>query len=41
MKIISYNNIQFTLGQNAQDNWNILEQLEKINNNYMVIFLFV
>jgi predicted ribosome quality control (RQC) complex YloA/Tae2 family protein len=35
MKTIIYNNIQFTLGQNAQDNWNILEQLAKINNNYI------
>ena len=29
MKTIIYNNIQFTVGQNAQDNWNIFEQLEK------------
>lgn len=35
MKTIIYNNIQFTLGQNAEDNWNILDQLEKINNNYI------
>lgn len=35
MKTIIYNNIQFTLGQNAQDNWNILEQLEKINSDYI------
>jgi hypothetical protein len=35
MKTIVYNNILFTIGQNAQDNWNILEQLEKINSNYI------
>ena len=39
MKTIIYNNIQFTFGQNAQDNWNILEQLEKINNNYIMFHL--
>lgn len=35
MKTIVYNNILFSVGQNAQDNWNMLEQLEKINSNYI------
>ena len=39
MKTIIYNNIQFTLGQNAQDNWNMLEQVEKINTNYIMFHL--
>ena len=35
MKTIIYNNIQFVIGQNAQDNWNILDEAYKINNNFI------
>ncbi len=35
MKTIIYNNIQFVIGQNAEDNWNILDEAYKINNNFI------
>lgn len=35
MKTIIYNNIQFVIGQNAQDNWIILDEAYKINNNFI------
>ena len=35
MKTFTYENIQFTLGQNAQENWNILDEAQKINPDYL------
>jgi hypothetical protein len=35
MKTIEYKNILFYIGQNAQDNWDILEHSLKINENYL------
>tara|TARA_Y100000022_G_C13226739_1_gene365287 strand:- start:827 stop:1171 length:345 start_codon:yes stop_codon:yes gene_type:complete len=35
MKTFTYENIQFLLGQNAQENWNILDKAQKINDDYV------
>lgn len=35
MKTFTYENIQFILGQNAQENWNILDEAQKINSDYV------
>lgn len=35
MKKIYYNNIQFVIGQNAQENWNILDEACKINTDFI------
>ena len=35
MKTITFNNINFVIGENAQDNWNILEQANSINPDYI------
>lgn len=35
MKTFTYENIKFLLGQNAQENWDILEEAQKINCNYI------
>ena len=35
MKSFTFNNIQFLLGQNAQENWDILEEAQKINSDYI------
>ncbi len=35
MKTFTYENIQFLLGQNAQENWNILDEAQKINDDYV------
>ena len=35
MKIIIYNNIQFVIGQNAQDNWNIFDEAYKTNSDFI------
>lgn len=35
MKKIEYNNITYIIGQNAQDNWNILDLYKKENNKYI------
>ena len=35
MKTIIYNNIQFIVGQNAQENWNIFDEAYKINNDFI------
>lgn len=35
MKTFIFENIKFLLGQNAQENWNILEEAQKINYNYI------
>ncbi len=35
MKTITFNNINYVIGQNAQENWNILEQANNINSNYI------
>jgi predicted ribosome quality control (RQC) complex YloA/Tae2 family protein len=35
MKTFEFENIKFLLGQNAQENWNILEKAEKINSDYI------
>ena len=35
MKTFTFENIKFLLGQNAQENWDILEKAQKINPNYI------
>ena len=35
MKTIEYNNKLFYIGENAQDNWDILDNSLKINENYL------
>lgn len=35
MKKVEYNNITFIIGENAQDNWNILDLYKKENNKYI------
>lgn len=35
MKTFIFENIKFLLGQNAQENWNILEEAQKINSDYI------
>ena len=35
MKTFEFENIKFLLGQNAQENWDILEEAQKINSNYI------
>lgn len=35
MKIIEYNNIKYYVGENAKENWDILDQLKNINENYI------
>jgi len=35
MKTITFNNINYIVGQNAQENWNILDQANAINSNYI------
>tara|TARA_Y100000816_G_C25593003_1_gene318244 strand:- start:13 stop:357 length:345 start_codon:yes stop_codon:yes gene_type:complete len=35
MKTFTYENIQFLLGQNAQENWDILDAAQKINSDYV------
>lgn len=35
MKTFTFENIKFILGQNAQENWDILEEAKKINNKYI------
>tara|TARA_A100001015_G_C14594304_1_gene557938 strand:+ start:41 stop:382 length:342 start_codon:yes stop_codon:yes gene_type:complete len=35
MKIEEFNNVKFILGQNAQENWNILDQAKKENEYYL------
>ena len=35
MKIEEFNNVKFILGQNAQENWNILDQAKKENEYYV------
>ena len=35
MKKIEYNNILYIIGENAQENWNILDFYKKENDKYM------
>ena len=35
MKTYEFENIKFLLGQNAEENWNILEEAQKINSDYI------
>ena len=35
MKTFEFENIKFLLGQNAQENWDILEEAQKINSDYI------
>ena len=35
MKSYTFNNIEFIIGQNAQENWDILDQARKINPDYL------
>ncbi len=35
MKIVEYKNIQYYIGKNAQENWNILDELKKQNDDYI------
>jgi len=35
MREAIYNEIKYIIGQNAQENWNILDNATKINNNYI------
>tara|TARA_B100000900_G_scaffold415334_1_gene444847 strand:- start:6880 stop:7218 length:339 start_codon:yes stop_codon:yes gene_type:complete len=35
MKKETYKNIDFFIGENAQDNWNILDNAKKINENFI------
>ena len=35
MKKIEYNNITYVIGENAQDNWNILDLFKKENDKYI------
>ena len=35
MKRIIFNNINYVIGENAQDNWNILEEANNINSDYI------
>ena len=35
MKIIEFNNIKFLVGQNAKENWKILDEANNINQNYI------
>ena len=35
MKIIEYNDISYVIGENANDNWYILDMYSNINNKYI------
>ena len=35
MKIEFFNDIKFILGENAKENWDIFNEAQKINNNYI------
>tara|TARA_Y100000816_G_scaffold107424_1_gene74889 strand:- start:2092 stop:2436 length:345 start_codon:yes stop_codon:yes gene_type:complete len=35
MKIFEFENIKFIVGQNAQENWTILQEAQLINNDYI------
>jgi len=35
MKKVEYNNITYVIGENAQDNWNILDIYKKENDKYI------
>tara|TARA_B100001758_G_C18345126_1_gene576574 strand:+ start:345 stop:686 length:342 start_codon:yes stop_codon:yes gene_type:complete len=35
MKILNFNNVKFILGQNAQENWDILDEAKKENEYYI------
>ena len=38
MKKVEYNDITYVIGENAQDNWDILDLYKKENDKYMVSF---
>ena len=35
MKLNSFNNIEYYIGENAQDNWDLFEKSKEINENYI------
>jgi hypothetical protein len=35
MKFNEYNNVEYYLGENAQDNWDLFEKSKEINENYI------
>ena len=35
MKLIKFNNIKFYIGENAKDNWELLDKSKEINENYI------
>jgi|TARA_R110002073_G_scaffold253016_5_gene415658 hypothetical protein len=35
MKCVEYNNVKFYIGQNAEENWNLLDNSKMINNEYI------
>ena len=35
MKTFEFENVKFLLGQNAEENWNILDEAQKINPDYL------
>ena len=35
MKLNEYNNVEYYLGENAQDNWDLFEKSKEINENYI------
>ena len=35
MKFVEYNDISYVIGENANDNWNILDIYSNINNKYI------
>ena len=35
MKFNEFNNVEYYLGENAQDNWNLFDKSKEINENYI------
>lgn len=35
MKLVTFNNINYVVGKNAQDNWDIFEKANTINPDYI------
>ncbi len=35
MKLNEFNNVEYYIGENAQDNWDLFEKSKKINENYI------
>jgi hypothetical protein len=39
MKLYEFQEVQFYIGENAQDNWNLFEKSKEINENYIWLHL--